>query len=1152
MRTLRWTVRIVAGVILLVSLVWLWLMHTTSGARFVLARAGSAAGLEVAGVDGSIARGLELEGVRFANDSVEVTIAELSATTAIDLLPTSVTVTGAAARILRVTMVPDDAEGGGTTTAAEVLQSLVLPFPLRVDDLRVDDIEVARDDQILVIDGLGLSATWHEDIQVRQLTVNMAELDAGGEATIDLGNDNEMTGDVLVSLKPALTRASDPISVRVQTRGDLAGADVLAMVETFASIDGSVRWQDGLDAAADITLSELDLAGLVDNWPAGFPIDGDLHLTVNDAELALHDSSLEIVGTNGRILVDARMRREDDRIEGRLQWEQLRWPLPEQATRVRSDKADLQLSGTVDDWKAAGTIAIAADDLPPGVFEIDGSGSRDSASGRIVDSEVLGGRVSGEVAYRWRGLRPWLARLDVTSVHLAWLLPEWPAVVSGRLNAEGTGDPFAMRAVLDGVEGQLRGESLRADGVVEIADRNVVVSNLRVEHGDSSALLDGALMMPEGLRFEARVADLALYTEALQGEVVAAGSMSLADKGFLDATLGSQSLTIGDLEVTALEAHVEASDTGQSATLAGTYEDTPIRLSLAGAFGDWRNPLESRFEGLLTAFDVDLGDAHSMALTEPASVAFTTTKFAIERLCLAAEIDASLCADVHWEQGGDYGAEMTLRDMPIDFIEHVTDLPLIFDQRISGTFDWRHTHGGAPRGSARLTLSSGQIASIDDPASAVATGEGVLDFEVERGRLLRGDIVLPFPGRGEVSGNFAIVDVSLGIESAVTGNLEVDLSSIRALSRLTNLVDNANGELHARVNLAGTVTEPQWSGELSLSNGEFTYGPIGLELTEVELDGVMDPDFRIDVSGTFRAGRGKGTVVSRADYSNADEPGLIFRVQGERLTVVNVPDVFVEVDADVDVALDRETLDINGNLTVPNALIKPRNLTAGKVSESEDIVIVAGELPDPPEPTQAQSELDYRGELNVALGESVLIDLDLAKASITGAVNFDWQGSPVPIANGRYRIDGSIEAFGQVLDISEGSVHFPKVPADKPYVRIMAEREIYGNTQVKRAGVLIDGPVRRPTIEAYTQPLTTEERALALLVTGSDFDYEQGIGAIDFGTYIAPRLFVSYGVGVFERENIISARFDLTKGFGIKASSSSKESGIDLNYRFEN
>ncbi|MDH3984254.1 MAG: translocation/assembly module TamB domain-containing protein, partial [Gammaproteobacteria bacterium] len=98
----------------------------------------------------------------------------------------------------------------------------------------------------------------------------------------------------------------------------------------------------------------------------------------------------------------------------------------------------------------------------------------------------------------------------------------------------------------------------------------------------------------------------------------------------------------------------------------------------------------------------------------------------------------------------------------------------------------------------------------------------------------------------------------------------------------------------------------------------------------------------------------------------------------------------------------------------------------------------------------------------------------------------------------------------------------------------------------------VDGPANRLTVSPYTMPPTTEERAMALLVTGSDFDYEQGVGAIDFGTYIAPRLFISYGVGVFERENVISARYDITKGFGVKASSGSKESGVDLNYRFEN
>jgi translocation and assembly module TamB len=88
-------------------------------------------------------------------------------------------------------------------------------------------------------------------------------------------------------------------------------------------------------------------------------------------------------------------------------------------------------------------------------------------------------------------------------------------------------------------------------------------------------------------------------------------------------------------------------------------------------------------------------------------------------------------------------------------------------------------------------------------------------------------------------------------------------------------------------------------------------------------------------------------------------------------------------------------------------------------------------------------------------------------------------------------------------------------------------------------------------LETYTEPMTTRERALALLVTGSDFDYEQGVGAVEVGMYVAPRLFISYGVGLFDDQNVISARFDLGKGFGVKATSGQREAGVDISYTID-
>ena len=76
-------------------------------------------------------------------------------------------------------------------------------------------------------------------------------------------------------------------------------------------------------------------------------------------------------------------------------------------------------------------------------------------------------------------------------------------------------------------------------------------------------------------------------------------------------------------------------------------------------------------------------------------------------------------------------------------------------------------------------------------------------------------------------------------------------------------------------------------------------------------------------------------------------------------------------------------------------------------------------------------------------------------------------------------------------------------------------------------------------------------RAWTLLVTGTDFDQGQGVSGFDVGFYIAPRLFISYGVSLFEDENVISARYDIKRGFGIKVTSGQRETGLDVSYTID-
>jgi len=167
------------------------------------------------------------------------------------------------------------------------------------------------------------------------------------------------------------------------------------------------------------------------------------------------------------------------------------------------------------------------------------------------------------------------------------------------------------------------------------------------------------------------------------------------------------------------------------------------------------------------------------------------------------------------------------------------------------------------------------------------------------------------------------------------------------------------------------------------------------------------------------------------------------------------------------------------------------------------------------------------------------------------STQFTWDGQLVPVANGSFAVTGEIKAYGQLLEVTDGRVNFSGRPADNPFLNVRAEREIYGNTQVTKAGVHVTGTVKQPDLEVYTVPMTTRERALTLLVTGSDFNYEQGVGSVEVGMYVAPKLYISYGIGLFDEQNVISARYDLGKGFGIKTTSGQRETGADISYTIE-
>ncbi len=220
------------------------------------------------------------------------------------------------------------------------------------------------------------------------------------------------------------------------------------------------------------------------------------------------------------------------------------------------------------------------------------------------------------------------------------------------------------------------------------------------------------------------------------------------------------------------------------------------------------------------------------------------------------------------------------------------------------------------------------------------------------------------------------------------------------------------------------------------------------------------------------------------------------------------------------------------------------------IRESPDVVLVTGQEAVP-SATPGSRTVPLSGGLRLELGSDVRVELPDAKLQASGGLDLAWNRKPLPRATGQIELEGTIRGFGPDLQVNQGRLRFQDRPLDDPDLNIRGERDVYGNTQIRAAGVRIGGTGRRPTVHAYTYPQTTEERAWTLLLTGSDFRSGQGVGAFDIGTYVAPRLYISYGIGLFDDARQITVRYDLRRGFGVQATSSQNDNGIDISYTLE-
>lgn len=1185
MRAVKLLLALLAVLLLLAGGTWYGLLHTQAGARWLWAQAERATGgaLTAREVNGDLAGGLSVSELVFVAESVRVSATAVTLDADVGLSPLTVAVGKAQISGLVVELRDRGDARSESDGALFEFEKLRLPFVLTIAELQLDDGRLLRgkDTTLAAVEHATLAARWAESIAIRSLDLRNPTVGVSGDARLRLQRPYELDVDLQVLAQPELTGLSKSMMARVSADGPLDQFVIEARSDeprarlggTISGIRESIHWDLALEVPSATLPPEAELP---DVPPISLSAEGS-----GGTKAFTANATLGFAGTQSTASLSADVDLESGRISGDVDWKNAQWPPADPDPQVASRRGRLNVSGSLDDWAADGSVQLSVPGVPPGQFTIRGGGDRDHAAVQIVDGAVLGGTLAGRAEYSWRPAHRWSASLDLGKVKTDALLPDWPATLSGHVDISGRQQPFAIAATLRNIHGEFRQQRMRANGAVDYRDGIVSADGLSVIHGDSTLELDGSPRGADGLRFSAYINDLGDYVDEAYGAIEASGALSSRpeapylevrgssrelgfrdtaivdlrvedrDRGdnLMDVELTASEARIGGFTASELRMAVVAAQDAQRAEVALTTNGLAAVLGISGRFDDWRAP--TRWSGQLRRLDLEHAE-FSAALADPAPVRLTRRSAEVQALCLAADSGISLCTNGAWSDTMGIDLSATLASVPADLVNAFVDTGLEFDQLLSGELDWRRTKQGKSSGRVDIAMSGGVVSGRARPDRTLETGDATLRFRLDSNNLHSGVLDLPLPGLGQASARFDVRDVAGEGTTAIRGNVDIDVADIAFAETLVPVLDDVSGRLAADLQIAGSITDPLVTGHVALADGSISYLPIGLRLTELTLDSELEGRGAIEMSGSFVAGEGRGNIRTRANGRRSARRGLEVELQGSNLTLIDVPDLRAVADADLAIGFDGRALQLDGRVEVPHARIRPRNLGINRISESSDVVIVRGELPEDPTAGTGNADLLINGSVEVALGNDVVVDIDVAETFVTGNTVFSWNGPLMPMANGRYIVKGEILAYGQKLEISEGAVRFPDVPANDPYLRIRAEREIFGNTQVRRAGVLVAGTVSRPTVEAYTTPMTTEERALTLLVTGSEFDYEKGVGAFDFGTYIAPRVYASYGIGLFDQENVIRVRYDLTEGFGVTLTSGQRDEGVDLTYRFEN
>ncbi len=600
---------------------------------------------------------------------------------------------------------------------------------------------------------------------------------------------------------------------------------------------------------------------------------------------------------------------------------------------------------------------------------------------------------------------------------------------------------------------------------------------------------------------------------------------------------------------------------------------------------------EGRWAGMLNQLRIDDSQLGLWLLEKPANFAMTSQMLNLQEFCLNRET-ASLCTQAGWEGNNRFSTSLRSVRFPLNLLQ--PHLPERF--KISGELDGQASLELLAQDRTRLevdlTIGPGQFAlfnpELDDNDLALSYRGAVIRASTPKG-ILNGELTLSLTEQDTVALTIQSSLVSGlpkdPLQQPLTARLAASISDLGFVSSLVTEVQNFQGRLEADVQLAGTLKTPRLSGYAQLEEGQLDIPRMGLELSNIRLAASGTESQRMEIRGEARSGGGNLALSGQLAPTDTGAWGLELTLRGTDFEVARIPEARMTISPDLKASIVGREVRLEGAIDIPSARLEPPDISLA-VKPSEDVVIVTRE---------EEETMPERWRIYTRIRMTAAETIRFIGYGFDGRVGGDLLLIDEPASLTRARgqlhiVPGSTySSFGTKLSTEHGQLNFADSPVDNPNLDIKASRKI-GDVI---AGIYVSGTAKKPLLRLYSEPPMDQADILSYLTLGHpmgtagqsegetlagaantagliggnylagyigrQFGLEEASVEADpttqspwvvLGTYLSPRLYVRYGVGVYEDAYSLLVRYQLTEHWQVQGEGG-QNSGADILYTFE-